>query len=73
VLDVVESPIYTYLQVSCDTGVVWLAANKNIAKIARGDAVSYPSGVAMKNFYSKSLNRSVEKIIFVDNVVLEMK
>jgi hypothetical protein len=73
VLDVIESPMYTYVQVSCDTGEVWLAANKNIAGIAKGDSISYPNGVVMRNFYSKSLNRSVAKIIFVNNVELEGK
>lgn len=71
VLDVVESPMYTYLQVSCDAGTVWLAASKNVTRISKGDAISYPNGVVMRNFYSKSLNRSVDKIIFVNNVAQE--
>ena len=71
VLEIFESPMYTYLQVSCDTGAVWLAVNRNTAQIAKGDTVSYPNGVVMRNFYSKSLNRTVAKIIFVNNVVQE--
>lgn len=71
VLEVIESPMYTYLQVSSDAGPVWLAAYRN--GITKGDTVSYPDGVVMRNFYSKSLNRTFEKIIFVDAVAAEKK
>jgi hypothetical protein len=67
VLDVIESTMYTYLQVSSDTGTIWIAAYRN--DIAKGDTVSYSNGVVMKNFVSKSLNRTFDKIIFVDAVV----
>lgn len=71
VLDVIDSSKYTYLQVSGDTGTVWLAAYRN--DISKGDTVSYSSGVVMNNFHSKSLNRTFDKIIFVDAVVPEKK
>lgn len=66
VLDVIDSPLYTYLQVSSDTGAVWLAAYRN--DIAKGEAVSYTKGILRTNFHSKALNRTFDKIIFVDAV-----
>lgn len=67
VLDVIDSSMYTYLQVSSDTGAVWLAAYRN--DMSKGDTVSYSRGVMMTNFRSKALNRTFDKIIFVDAVV----
>ncbi len=67
VLDVIDSSLYTYLKVSSEKGAVWLAAYRN--DISKGDAVSYSKGVMMTNFRSKALNRTFDKIIFVDAVV----
>ena len=66
VLEVIDSTMYTYLRVSGNTGPIWLAAYKN--DIAKGDTVNYSGGVEMTNFQSKSINRTFEKIIFVDAV-----
>ncbi len=67
VLEVIDSSLYTYLQVSSGTGAVWLAAYRN--DIAKGEAVSYTKGILRTNFHSKALNRTFDKIIFVDAVV----
>jgi hypothetical protein len=67
VLDVVQSPMYTYLQVSRGKGAVWIAAYKN--DIKKGDTVRYSNGAVMTNFTSKSLNRTFDEIVFVDFVV----
>jgi hypothetical protein len=71
VLEVVDSPMYTYLRVSGDKEPVWLAAYKN--NIAKGAAVNYSDGVVMSNFHSKTLNRTFEAIMFVDRVETEIK
>lgn len=71
VLDVIDTAMYTYLQVTGDKGPVWIAASKT--NIAKGATISYPSGVVMSNFHSKSLNRTFDTIIFVDKVVSTKK
>lgn len=71
VLEVIDSPIYTYLQVSGDKDPVWLAAYK--IDVSKGAVVRYSDGVAMSNFHSKSLNRTFDTIVFVDRVVPEGK
>lgn len=60
VLEVIDSPMYTYLKVTGDKTPVWLAAYK-------ADIVNYSDGVAMNNFHSKSLNRTFDVIVFVDS------
>ena len=71
VLDVVDSPAYTYLQVTGDKAPVWLAAYKT--DIAKGTVINYSDGVAMSNFHSKSLNRTFDTLIFVDRIEAEKK
>ena len=71
VLEVIDSPMYTYLKVTGDKNPIWLAAYKN--DIAKGAIVNYSDGVAMNNFHSKSLNRTFDVIVFVDSVVQEKK
>lgn len=71
VLEVLDSPAYTYLQVTGDKAPVWLAAYK--INITKGTIVNYSDGAAMSNFHSKSLNRTFDTIVFVDRVVPEKK
>ena len=66
VVEVIDTSMYTYLQVATDKGSVWLAASKT--DIAKGVNIAYPNGAVMSNFYSKSLNRTFDKIIFLDKV-----
>ena len=67
VLEVIDSPMYTYLQVTTDKDPLWLAAYKT-AGLAKGATVKYSNGIAMPKFHSKSLNRTFDMIIFVDTV-----
>lgn len=71
VLEVIDSPMYTYLQVTSDKGPLWLAVFKT--DIIKGAAVRYSSGVAMPKFYSKSLDRTFDTIVFVDSIAPEKK
>ena len=71
VLDVIDASIYTYIQVTSDKSPVWLAASKT--KVAKGDTIRYPNGAPMANFYSKSLNRTFDTIIFLDKVEVVKK
>lgn len=66
VLEVIDTSMYTYLQVSDAKGSVWIAASKT--NVAKGDTVGYGAGSVMTNFHSKSLNRTFESIIFTDKV-----
>lgn len=71
VLDVMDASIYTYVQVSSDKGPIWLAASKT--SVAKGSTISYPDGAVMTNFYSKGLNRTFDRIIFLDKIKVEKK
>jgi hypothetical protein len=71
VLETMDASIYTYVQVTSDNGPVWLAASKT--KVAKGDTISYPNGNVMTNFNSPSLNRTFDKIIFLDKIKVEKK
>lgn len=64
VLEVLDTDMYTYVQVTSDQGPLWLAAYKT--NIAKGATVKYSGGIAMPKFHSKSLNRTFDLIIFVD-------
>ena len=66
VLEVIDTSMYTYLQVTSDKGPIWLAASKT--SIAKGANIGYPNGAVMSNFHSKSLNRTFDTIIFLDKV-----
>jgi len=69
VLQVMDASIYTYIHVTSDAGPVWLAASKT--SVPKGATISYPNGAVMTNFNSKSLNRTFDKIIFLDKVKVE--
>jgi len=71
VLQVLDSPTYTYLQVTADKGPLWLAAYKTT--VTKGATVKYSEGVAMPKFHSKSLDRTFDMIVFVDTLVLVKK
>ena len=66
VLEVIDASMYTYLQVATDKGSIWLAASKTT--VAKGSTIGYGNGAVMTNFYSKSLNRTFDTIIFLDKV-----
>jgi hypothetical protein len=71
VLDTMDASIYTYIEVTTEKGSVWLAASKT--KVAKGDNIRYPNGAPMANFYSPSLKRTFDTIIFLDKIEVEKK
>ncbi|MDZ4200996.1 MAG: hypothetical protein U1C96_02500 [Gallionella sp.] len=71
VLEVIDSPAYTYIQVTTDKGPLWLAAYKQ--NVSKGATVKYSSGIAMPRFHSKSLNRTFDEIVFVDSLEVVKK
>ncbi len=66
VLDVLDSDMYTYLQVTSEKGPLWLAAYKT--SVAKGAIVRYSNGIMMSKFYSKALKRTFDLIVFVDRL-----
>jgi hypothetical protein len=66
VLDVLDTDMYTYLQVTSNKGPVWIAAYKT--EVAKGANVKFSNGVMMSKFTSKSLNRTFDQIVFIDTL-----
>ena len=68
VLEVLDTDMYTYLQVTTEKGPLWIAAY--MTNVTKGSTVKYSNGVAMSRFYSKALNRTFDVIVFVDSLEL---
>jgi hypothetical protein len=68
VLSSIDASIYTYIEVSENGKTVWLAAPTVAVK--KGDTIGYDDGAVMTNFFSKSLNRTFETVIFVGRAVV---
>ena len=63
-----ESGGYSYIEVEAETGVLWLAAP--VTTVKNGDTVTWKGASTMNNFYSKTLNRTFESILFVGRVAV---
>lgn len=57
---------YTYAEIEADGRKVWVAAPRT--PVAAGETVSVPAGMVMKNFSSKSLDRTFEEVWFVASI-----
>lgn len=68
VISTISASNFTYVEVSDAGKTVWLAALDVAVK--KGDMVSYSDGPVMSNFHSKALNRTFEKVIFVNKLVV---
>lgn len=66
VVEAINAAGYTYINVDVDGEKVWLAAPQT--PLAEGATVSWRGGMAMRNFASKTLDRTFEEILFVDAV-----
>ena len=71
VLEVLDTEMYTFVQVTAENGPLWLAVYKTA--VTKEANVKYSNGIAMSNFYSKALNRTFDVIIFVDSLEVVMK
>ena len=67
VKDIVDVPGYTYVELETNEGNVWVAAPS--VSVAVGDAVSFSTGMPMRDFYSKTLQREFPVLYFVDRFV----
>jgi hypothetical protein len=68
VLNVINVPSYTYLEVAQDKKTIWIAGPTVTVK--KGDVVRFDDGMLMTNFHSKTLNRDFPLISFVNQVVV---
>ena len=66
VVDFVDVPNYTYLQVSENGQEYWIAAPQT--KVEKGQTVYFSQGMEMKNFHSQTLNRTFDSIFFVQEI-----
>ncbi len=67
VMEVINTPAYTYVKVS-DGGVErWLAAP--VMALRPGMVIRYGQGVEMRGFYSQALSRRFERIWFISAVI----
>ncbi len=66
VAEVVQANSYTYLNVNEGKENYWIAVTKR--EVENGETYYYSSGLEMKNFESKDLGRTFDKIYFVDQL-----
>lgn len=57
---------YTYLLVKGKGPAYWIAVSST--EIGIGEKITYTGGMLMENFYSKELDKTFEKVIFLDGV-----
>ena len=67
VVETMNAAGYTYVQVDTGTEKIWAAAPE--FQVAVGDAVVVPEGMEMPNCESRTLQRTFEKIYFVDQIL----
>jgi len=61
-----HASMYSYIQVVNAQGVQWLAGPR--IELKPNDVIRYSKGVSMSNFYSKELQRSFPKVLFVSKI-----
>ncbi|MDF1575367.1 MAG: hypothetical protein P1P86_09275 [Bacteroidales bacterium] len=57
---------YTYLLVKGKGPAYWIAVNST--EIEAGESISYQGGMLMENFYSEELDRTFDKVLFLDGI-----
>ena len=57
---------YTYLMVKGKGPAYWVVITSS--DIAVGESITYQGGNVMENFYSKDLDRTFEKVLFLDGL-----
>jgi len=68
VVETLDASIYTYVRLDDGTGnETWAAVPKTQLEI--GEPIALEGGTVMNNFYSKTLNRTFDSIIFATRVI----
>ena len=68
VLSTLDAPGYTYMELANTEKRFWIAAPTTRVKV--GDRVRFEQSLVMKNFNSKTLNRTFDQIIFVNSATV---
>ncbi|MCP4713709.1 MAG: hypothetical protein GY868_01225 [Deltaproteobacteria bacterium] len=66
VVETMDTAGYTYVKVDTGKETIWAAAPEIEVKV--GDKVSVPPGAPMKNYHSKTLDRTFEVVYFVGSI-----
>ncbi len=66
VVETMNSGGYTYVHVDTGGESVWAATNAFDVKV--GDRVTIPQGIPMRNYHSKTLDRTFDLVYFVDRI-----
>ncbi|HUI28171.1 MAG TPA: hypothetical protein VL403_18980 [Candidatus Kryptonia bacterium] len=66
VVATMNADIYTYVQVDDGSKKIWAAAPK--FAVAVGDQVVVPDGIPMRDFHSKTLDRTFDVVYFVSGI-----
>ena len=61
-----QVPNYTYLHVKGKGPAYWIAVSST--EIEVGESITYMGGMIMENFHSKELDRTFEKVLFLDGL-----
>lgn len=62
VIETMDSGGYSYVQIEKDGAKTWLAVPKT--KVVKGETMTFKGGMPMKNFKSKTLDRTFDVIYF---------
>ncbi len=68
VTETMDAGGYTYVLVDTGTNKVWAAATK--FQVKQGDSVTVPDAMPMKDFESKSLNRTFPMVYFASQIAV---
>ena len=68
VLSSIETSMYTYIELIENEKTIWIAAPT--IKVKKDDIIRFSEGAVMSNYYSKSLNRTFESVLFVGKAVI---
>ncbi|MEN4052929.1 MULTISPECIES: GW dipeptide domain-containing protein [Sulfurimonas] len=71
VLETMNSGGYTYIKVQDGNQNYWIAMTQRSVKT--GDTIKYTEQGWMKNFHSKTLNRTFDKILFAADIAKQQK
>ena len=66
VLEVLTGGGYTFLKIMGSQGENWAAIRE--IPLKKGDKVSYTEPMVMENFYSKSIDKKFDKILFISKI-----
>ena len=66
VLSVIQVPGYTYVEVRNNGRNLWIAGNP--VEVAEGEIISWSDSAMMRNFQSKTLNRTFDELMFVSAI-----